>query len=153
MEWQRSGAFAHALRAKGVHTIILGDLSEEWYLYSIAHDLVRGADGTFAAGILEDLGRYFPHGVPERMVSKYEGWPPGPEVSRDDAQALFGRILADGQVHLPVRLLTRDLSTDAAREGEHPPLRVVRYEIRWTPEQVRPFGPSCTSLLDTSNVN
>jgi hypothetical protein len=145
MAWQRSGALARALREKGVRRIVLGDLTEEWYLYSIAHDLAPASDGTFAAGMLDDVARYFPRPIVERLVRAYEGWPPPAGTPREDAQALFGRILADGQVHLPVRVLERDLTSAAAREGDMPSLHVVRYEIRWTPEQVRPFGTFAVS--------
>ena len=40
--------------------------------------------------------------------------------------------ISDGQVRLPIRLLARDLHA-----SEFP---VLRYEIRWTPEQGRPKG-------------
>ncbi|PBK65048.1 hypothetical protein ARMSODRAFT_892310, partial [Armillaria solidipes] len=56
------------------------------------------------------------------------------ETLRDNATPeecakMFGRMTSDYQVHLLVRILARDLH-DA---GFH----VLRYEIRWTPEQNR----------------
>jgi len=41
----------------------------------------------------------------------------------------FGRIASDMQVHVPVRMFARDL----IKSG----FPVLRYSIRWTPEQVR----------------
>jgi len=48
------------------------------------------------------------------------------------SRKLFGEILSDAQVHLPVRILGRDL-----HEAGFP---VLRYEIRWTPEKLRLDG-------------
>jgi hypothetical protein len=173
MEFQRSGTFAHALRTKGVHTILLGDLSAEWYLYSIAHPLERalspasGAEGSWISSITEHLTRYFQPEIVRRLVDLH---PPHPQqplypelerlagagASKEDAMRIFGQILADAQVHLPVRMLWRDLTTRVEPRslsigheedfeqtddtGKEEGLKVVRYAIRWTPEQVRPLG-------------
>ena len=56
----------------------------------------------------------------------------GEEDTAERAARVFGDVLAEGQVHLPVRLFARDML--AAR------FPLVRYEIRWTPEQLRPLG-------------
>ncbi|KAG6377518.1 hypothetical protein JVT61DRAFT_15326 [Boletus reticuloceps] len=53
-------------------------------------------------------------------------------VSPEEAQRLFGDILADRQVNIPDRLLARDL-----RLVDFP---VLRYEIHWVPEQLRIGG-------------
>ena len=44
----------------------------------------------------------------------------------------MGVILSIGQVHVPERMFVRDFY-----KADFP---VVTYEIRWTPEQVRPKG-------------
>jgi len=41
-------------------------------------------------------------------------------------------MAAEGQIHIPIRLLHRDL----AKNG----FPILRYQIRWTPEQRRPLG-------------
>jgi hypothetical protein len=142
LESQRSGEFARALRAKGIRSILVGDLSEEWYLYSIAHPLVRSASGSWADSIIEALERYFQPSIVERVCALYPDFPPANDASEKEAMRIFGQLLADGQVHLPVRMLWRDLTSDAARAGDKPSLKVVRYAIRWSPEQVRPEGQS-----------
>jgi hypothetical protein len=124
MTWQRNGGLARGLFEHGVHNVVIGDLSEEWYLYSIAHPIKQKQD------IQENLKRYYPADIVQGMIELY-GSPP------DDAEAeefvkLFGVILSAAQVHLPVRLLHRDL----LQEG-YP---VLRYTIEWTPEQARPNG-------------
>ena len=53
-------------------------------------------------------------------------------MGKEELERLYGRVLSEGQVHLPVRLFARDMVNAG--------FPVVRYEIRWTPEQVRPFG-------------
>ena len=126
MTWQRSGDFARVLRERGVRSIILGDLSEEWYLYSIAHTVNSMHD------IADNLERYYQKDFVTKAMAVYPTLPDG--SSNEEFQKLFGQILSDAQVHLPVRLLARDLA-DAG-------FPVLRYQIRWTPEQVRPLGSS-----------
>ncbi|KAK7692787.1 hypothetical protein QCA50_004420 [Cerrena zonata] len=124
MEWQRSGGFSRALKAKGVRSIIVGDLTEEWYLYSIAHPVSKMGD------IELNLERYYQDDMIKKIMALYKTLPAGapePEVKR-----LMGDILSDGQVHIPVRILGRDLINTG--------FPVLRYEIQWTPEQNRPFG-------------
>ncbi|KZT66245.1 carboxylesterase [Daedalea quercina L-15889] len=124
MTWQRSGGFARALRAKGVRSIVVGDLTEEWYLYSIAHPVGTAED------VVHNVRRYYPIDVVDKMLKCY---PPIPEgATQKQLERRMGEILADGQVHFPVRLLARDLLNAG--------FPVLRYEIRWTPEQIRPFG-------------
>ena len=126
MTWQRSGGFAKGLWDKGVRSVVVGDLTEEWYLYSIAHPFGSPTD------IALNLGRYYPDEVVQKITRMYKTLPDNataPEVER-----LFGEMLSDGQVHLPVRLLARDLCNAG--------FPVLRYEIRWTPEQMRQKGES-----------
>ncbi|KAJ4476408.1 Alpha/Beta hydrolase protein [Lentinula edodes] len=124
MTWQRSGAFATNLTKKGVKSIVIGDLTEEWYLYSIAHPIPTPAD------IIINLERYYPVEMVERMMRMYRTL--GEDAGEGECTRLFGEILSDWQVHLPVRVFARDLH----RAG----FPVLRYEIAWTPEQLRPEG-------------
>lgn len=124
MAWQRSGQFAKNLSKRGVKTIIVGDLTEEWYLYSIAHPISHAQDVSI------NLERYFPVEMVERMMKMYRQL--GDDAAPEECVRLFGDILSDWQVHLPVRILARDL-----HEAGFP---VLRYEIAWTPEQLRPEG-------------
>lgn len=127
MAFQRSGGLGRALRAKGVRSVVLGDLSAEWYLYSIAHDLAR----PWATSIQTNLERYYSEVVVERMVAMYAPVEDG--LEREEAQERFGLMFADGQVHLPVRMLARDL-----RRGG---VSVVRYAIEWAPAKAKlPHG-------------
>ncbi|THH16881.1 hypothetical protein EUX98_g9230 [Antrodiella citrinella] len=130
MAWQRSGGFAHALKAKEVKSVVVGDLTEEWYLYAIAHEVRRIKD------VEVNLERYYQEEMVQRVLELYvdekvpEGVPEG--APKEVVERFMGRILSEGQVHLPVRVLTRDLVAAG--------FPVLRYEIRWTPEQVRPLG-------------
>ncbi|KAI8974859.1 carboxylesterase [Trametes punicea] len=122
MTWQRSGGFAKGLAAHGVRAVVVGDLTEEWYIYSLSHPVSSISD------IVVNLERYYNEDVVHKMMEIYGRTPTDPE----EVKKAFGQLLAEAQVHLPVRLLARDLIN-----AEFP---VVRYEIAWTPEQVRPFG-------------
>lgn len=124
MTWQRSGLLAKGLLEHGVRCVIVGDLTEEWYLYSIAHPIRKPSD------IKDNLLRYYPEDIVTKMSKIYRT--PKEDESEEELMKLFGEMLSEGQVHLPVRLLARDL-----KQAGFP---VCRYEIRWTPEQVRPKG-------------
>ncbi|KAJ3718102.1 carboxylesterase [Lentinula guzmanii] len=124
MTWQRSGSFASSLAQRGLKSIVIGDLTEEWYLYSIAHPIATAED------IAINLERYYPIDMVKRMISMYRQL--GEDAEPEECVRLFGEILSDWQVHLPVRVLARDLH----RAG----FPVLRYEIAWTPEQQRPEG-------------
>ncbi|KAA1466532.1 carboxylesterase [Dentipellis sp. KUC8613] len=124
MTWQRSGGLARGLLEHGVRSVVIGTVSEEWYLYSIAHPIKQKSD------ILTNMKRYYPEDVTEKLVKHYADLPEDSDPAA--FQRLFGEMLSDGQVYLPVRLLHRDL--------QHHGYPVVRYEIRWTPEQLREKG-------------
>ncbi|KAJ7065320.1 Alpha/Beta hydrolase protein [Mycena amicta] len=119
MEWQRTGGLARNLKAKGVKSIVIGDLTEEWYLYSIAHP---------AETIFANLERYYSKEMVAKLLGHYGKLPSDP----DALQRFYGNVFSDSQVHLPIRMLARDLH-DAG-------FPFLRYEIRWTPEQLRAGG-------------
>ncbi|KZV99974.1 alpha/beta-hydrolase [Exidia glandulosa HHB12029] len=124
MQWQRSGGFAAGLKAHGVKSIIIGDLVDEWYLYSIAHTIKTPDD------VPDNLKRYYSEAMVERLMKHYPSLPS--DADEESCARLCGEILSDGQVHLPVRVLARDLRKDG--------FPVVRYHIKWTPPGVRPKG-------------
>lgn len=132
MARQRSGAFSSLLLTHGVKAIVIGELSEEWYLYSIAHPVSTLHD------ILPNLNRYFPEEVSHKLLAKFKGL--GEGAKEEEFVRLFGEVLSVGQVYLPERILVRDLI-----KHKFP---VLRYEIRWTPEEVRPFGTTLLALVD-----
>lgn len=137
MTWQRSGLLAKGLLEHGVRCVIVGDLTEEWYLYSIAHPVRQPSD------IKDNLLRYYPEDIVTKMSEMYRG--PKDNESEAELMKLFGEMLSEGQVHLPVRLLARDL-----KQAGFP---VCRYEIRWTPEQVRPKGKIAVLRQSSLEVN
>lgn len=124
MTWQRTGGLARGLLEHGVRNVIIGDLSEEWYLYSIAHPIKSKAD------IQRNLERYYPADIVQSMIDLY-GIPPD-DAKIEELQELFGVIASAAQVYLPSRLLHRDLL--------HAGYPTFRYTIKWTPEQLRPNG-------------
>lgn len=126
MTRQRSGTFSASLRAHGVKGIVIGDVTEEWYLYSIAHPISSPKD------ILPNLNRYFPDVVSRKLFDKIKRSARFKDREGSVAERLFGEVLSTGQVYLPGRILARDLLASG--------FPVLRYEIRWTPEEVRPLG-------------
>lgn len=121
MTWQRSGELGRGLLAHGVKCVVIGDLAEEWYLYSIAHPIEGPRD------ILPNLERYFPTDVARNLIKEFP-----PSVGTQEAVKLYGEIMSCGQVHLPVRIFAKDMAACG--------FPVLRYEVRWTPEQNQPAG-------------
>lgn len=124
MEWQRCGGLARGLQSHGVRSIVVGDLTEEWYLYSIAHPISGPQD------VLPNLERYFTTQLSEDLIKSFPQLPAN--AGSEESTRLYGEILSCVQVHLPVRLLAKDMESTG-----YP---VLRYEIRWTPEELRPLG-------------
>ena len=127
MEWQRTGGLARGLTAHGVRSVVVGDLTEEWYLYSISHPIQTIDD------VEKNLLRYYRADVVTKMMEVCLAGGKAPaEMTQEELVRLLGDMLSEGQVYLPVRLFARDMI-----QAGFP---LVRYVIRWTPEQVRPFG-------------
>ncbi|KAK0207452.1 hypothetical protein IW262DRAFT_1302783 [Armillaria fumosa] len=81
--------------------------------------------------IVPDLERYYQNDIAEKIMGQYETL--GDDATPEECAKMFGKMTSDYQVHLPpVRILARDLH-DAA-------VPVLRYEIRWMPEQNRKDG-------------
>lgn len=131
MTWQRTGDLARKLLDKGVKAIAIGDLPDEWYIYAIGHE-VNGLQD-----VMPNLLRWYPRTVAEKLMSLHKSLPDS--ATADEARKLTGKILSDGQVHVPVRIFARDF-----QQAGFP---IFRYEIHWTPEQVRPNGEKTEQTL------
>ncbi|KAF9454428.1 carboxylesterase [Macrolepiota fuliginosa MF-IS2] len=132
MARQRSGAFTSSLKAHGVKALVIGNLTEEWYLYSIAHPVSSPRD------ILPNLNRYFPDDISGKLLKRL--WTLGDDPSEEETVKSFGEVLSAGQVYLPVVVFIRDMMTSG--------FPVVRYQIQWTPEGVRPHEGYVTHGTD-----
>lgn len=89
MERQADGMFAKLLKEKGVKSVVIGDLRDEWYLYSIAHPIKTPQD------VRDNLRRYYRDDIVDRLLKVYK--PLGKNASPEACAKLFGRILSDGQ--------------------------------------------------------
>lgn len=116
LSYQRN-SMGRDLRSAGVKCVITGDVRDESVFYSVVHDAPRPAD------ILPNVARYYPLHLAEALCATYP--PLEDDATPQECQARLGRVLADGQVHLPVRLLAKDLS---------PHIPTVRYTIEMVAE-------------------
>jgi len=136
MKRQRNGDFARGLRARGVQCIVVGEVVDEWYIYSLSHPISSPRD------IIPNLKRHFSDAIVERLTRCFKSLPD--DASQEEAKELFGRILSSALVHIPARLLHKDLLAAG--------FPTMRYLIEWTPEQLRPDGTlfyfqSCIELI------
>jgi hypothetical protein len=132
MVWQRTGGLAAGLKRVGVDSIVVGDLSEEWYLYAIAHPI------TCPTNVRENLLRYYPSHRVDDLLKLYQP-PLSDKSSQEECFKRFGEALSAGQVHVPVRVLARDL-----KAANYP---VLRYAIHWTPPSVRTLAKGTLETL------
>ncbi|KAF8335098.1 hypothetical protein F5887DRAFT_989925 [Amanita rubescens] len=103
---------------------MVGELKDEWYIYSVSHPISSPQD------VKRHLTKHFPERIVNRLMLCFR------EISNDEdpevAQRLFGQALSCALVHLPIRILQRDLLAAG--------FPVIRYLIEWTPEQLRHIG-------------
>ncbi|KAK2467373.1 hypothetical protein APHAL10511_000608 [Amanita phalloides] len=88
MEMQRSGEFARCLRERGVHSIAVGEVVDEWYIYSLSHPISSTRD------IGPNLTRYFSEAFVEKLMQCFRKLPE--DASQEDATKLFGEIMSSG---------------------------------------------------------
>ncbi|KAL1406112.1 hypothetical protein Q8F55_007795 [Vanrija albida] len=122
MAFQR-GPMGQALAAAGVRAVLAGDVRDEAAFYALVHDVSAPED------LLPNVARYYPEGVAARLLAAYE--PLGAGADAADCAARLGRALADGQVHLPVRVLCRDLARA---------LPTIRYAVELVPRALGTRG-------------
>ncbi|KAK0235286.1 hypothetical protein EDD85DRAFT_922472 [Armillaria nabsnona] len=95
---------AQTIALSAEEVVIVGDLTTEWCFHSTSSVIEKPAD-------IAQIWRVRDTG----------------DATPEEYAKTFGRMTSDYQVHLPVRILARDLH-DAG-------FTVLRYEVRWTPEQ------------------
>ncbi|KAK4689641.1 hypothetical protein P7C73_g460, partial [Tremellales sp. Uapishka_1] len=120
MEYQQSGRMAADLKSAGVRCVIMGDVRDEDFFYSYVHPCQGPSD------ILPNLERYYPAEQSKRLLAAYPAL--AVDASPAECDRLQGRILADGQVHLPARLLAKDLVAGG--------MPVVRYAVEFVAEKL-----------------
>ncbi|OXC65569.1 hypothetical protein AYX13_05414 [Cryptococcus neoformans] len=117
MEFQKNGGLAKGLREAGVQCIVVGDVRDEDFFYRGVHPCKKYDD------LVPNIARYYPYDQSQQFLASYHPIPKDPSPTELDDR--LGRVLADGQVHLPVRLLAKDLATYS--------FPAVRYAIESVP--------------------
>ncbi|WWC90315.1 uncharacterized protein L201_005248 [Kwoniella dendrophila CBS 6074] len=118
VEYQHNGGLAKGLKEAGVKCILVGDVRDEDFFYAGVHACKTKAD------LVPNIARYYPYEQSQQFLDSYSHVPD--DASPSELNLLLGRILADGQVHLPVRMLAGDLA-----KYDFP---VIRYAIESVPE-------------------
>jgi hypothetical protein len=103
MTWQRSGRFGKRLKEKGIKSVVIGEVSDEWFGYGLTHQIDTIAE------VGPCLERYYPEEIVKGMLKHYSVNTGGGGEEKK-AMRLMGRALGDGKVYLPVRILHRDLA-------------------------------------------
>lgn len=165
VERQANGDLARGLRKAGLRSVVVGETSEEWYLYALSHAYPSPPGGGGGDRSSEEMrwkvwaedavARYIPRPIARQFVEAYEACLSPTGVSSADhkesrihpAERLAGLALSAAQVYVPVRRLERDLGRasrggDGGEGGAERGIPVVRYVIEWAPEAAkqRVFG-------------
>ena len=137
MAYQHSGQFARDLKAAGVKCIIMGDVLEEWGWYSGQHVCREPKD------ILPNAARWYPIDVAQAIVDSFQ--PLSSDPTPEECDKRLADVLAAGQVHLPIRILARDLINAS--------FPVVRYTFEKAPVALNLPGRSCFGILYSLTIS
>ena len=120
-----SGSFTTKLSRHNV-SIMLGEVSDEALLYKVVNPPSSYAD------LLTQLANYYPRHVVDGLLPLY-AVPDPSDTDTEKWSDVFSKIVADGQVHAPIRGLTHILLSPPANAKVTPmSLRNVhRYRIGW----------------------
>ncbi len=83
MDSQRSGNFARGLRGRGVQSIVVGEVSDEWYIYSVSHPMSSPQD------CRRHLMRHFSDRIVRRLMSCFKEIPEDGDL--EAARAVLGQ--------------------------------------------------------------
>jgi hypothetical protein len=137
MDRQRSGKFARGLRERGVQSIVVGEVSDEWYIHSVSHPMSSPQD------CHRHLNSHFSSKTVRKLMCCFREVPDDADL--EATRAVLGQALSCVLTHFPVRLLHRELL-----EADFP---VIRYRIEWTPEQLCPNGRFDLSFIRNSGFS
>ncbi|WRT68773.1 uncharacterized protein IL334_005753 [Kwoniella shivajii] len=102
VNFQRNGGLAKGLNDAGVKCVIVGDVRDEDFFYKGVHHCETREE------LVPNIARYYPYEQSERFLAAYGDV--AEDSTPEELDTLLGRILADGQVHLPIRLLASELA-------------------------------------------
>ncbi|KAM6497366.1 carboxylesterase [Amanita muscaria] len=124
MARQRTGEFSRKLKQAGVRSIVIGEVSEEWFIYSLTHPISSARD------LLPSLLTLFNAPLIHNVLQCFKNLPENASI--EEVKKYYGEVLSAAQVYIPARLLHRDLCAAG--------FPVLRYRIEWAPEQLRQNG-------------
>lgn len=116
------GSFASKLKANNTK-VMIGEVSDENRLYRLVNPPSCFDD------LIHQLSQYYPRHVADAIVKIYQI--PQFTASREDWADIYGRILADCQVHATERGIVKSLFGPQHGEQQMTANEVFRYRIAW----------------------
>ncbi|KAL4808355.1 Alpha/Beta hydrolase protein [Aspergillus unguis] len=134
-EYYRSGSFAEEFRRRGLR-ILIGEVRNEETLYAVTN----GPDASLES-LETQISNYYSPSTTSRLLQHYEL--PSASTDKKDWQAVFGRIVSDGQVRAPSRFLVNNL-LDNGVDVKDVWRYVIAYRLSFITDKVAPkdFGVS-----------
>ncbi|BFZ59943.1 hypothetical protein YB2330_000965 [Saitoella coloradoensis] len=118
-EEQQNGTFA-ARFAKKEMKIMIGEVENEESVYAAINPPKSSSD------FLTELANYYGPEVAQKLITAYPPLPTDP--SREECSTLFGKIVSDVQVRVPIRMLVNDLVSGGVDRTS-----ILRYRISFRP--------------------
>lgn len=121
----KSGKFSKLLLQKKNFNIVIGEVANEPYLYSVLDT------PTSQEELIVQLENYYPTAAVKEMIKLYPTVPNSlPEVEyHEQLRQLFGTIVADGQVYASSRGYVKNLVNNG-----FPKERIFRYKVSYRPK-------------------
>jgi carboxylesterase type B len=137
-EYYRDGFFAKEFKRRNLR-LFIGEVLNEDTLYAVTN----GPEPNMAS-LQKQIANYYPLSITTRLLQRYQ--PPNSE-NKEDWAALFGKVIADGQVRAPSRYLVKmlvDNGVDMANIWRY----MIAYRLSFITEKVAPDSFGVTHAMD-----
>ncbi|KAF9890763.1 hypothetical protein FE257_005632 [Aspergillus nanangensis] len=137
-QYHRDGSFAAEFKRRGLR-LFIGEVLNEETLYAVTN----GPDASLGSLQLQ-LSNYYPSSTTDRLIQHYTL-----PVSDDkkDWEALFGRIVSDGQVRAPSRFLVENLLSHGV-DSRNVWRYYIAYRLSFISEEVAPASMGVSHAMD-----
>ncbi|KAL4798686.1 alpha/beta-hydrolase [Aspergillus venezuelensis] len=137
--YYRSGTFASEFKRRNLR-LLIGEVANEETLYAVTN----GPEASLVS-LETQISNYYSPATTTRLLTHYDL--PSESTNRDDWQAVFGRIVSDGQVRAPSRFLVNNLIENGV-DTKDVWRYVIAYRLSFITEKVAPASFGVSHAMD-----